>query len=87
MSQHILAVHSRTTQTVELIIDFFRSMRASWEYNKQVNETVKELNKLSNRELNDIGITRGDIYSVARADADMRRSTEVEINNNLNGWV
>ena len=31
------------------------------------NETVRELNKLSTRELKDIGITRADIEKVARA--------------------
>lgn len=30
------------------------------------NETVRELNRLSNRELADLGITRGDIARIAR---------------------
>jgi uncharacterized protein YjiS (DUF1127 family) len=38
----------------------------------RINDTVKELRKLSDRELNDIGINRGDIYSIARMDVDMK---------------
>ena len=33
---------------------------------RRYRETVSELNRLSNRELNDLGITRSDIPSVAR---------------------
>lgn len=87
MSQHILAVHSRTTQTVEAIIDFFKSTYESWQDTKCVNQTIKELSALSDKELNDIGIARGDIYSVARGDTTMRRSVDVKHNENLEGWV
>ena len=31
----------------------------------EVKQTMKELNALSDRELNDIGISRGDIFSIA----------------------
>lgn len=33
---------------------------------QRYNETVRELNRLSNRELADLGITRGDIARIAR---------------------
>ncbi len=33
---------------------------------RRYRETVSELNRLSNRELNDLGISRSDIHSVAR---------------------
>ena len=33
---------------------------------RRYRETVTELNRLSNRELNDLGISRGDIQFVAR---------------------
>lgn len=48
-------------------------------------KAIKELNSLSDRELNDMGISRGDIYSVVHGDKDMRRCTNV--NNNLKGFV
>jgi hypothetical protein len=40
---------------------------------------------LTDRELADIGMCRGDIYSVARKDADMKISAET--NSNMKGWV
>ncbi|RUM97800.1 DUF1127 domain-containing protein [Pseudaminobacter arsenicus] len=33
---------------------------------RRYSETVRELNRLSNRELNDLGINRADIARVAR---------------------
>jgi len=33
---------------------------------RRYRDTVTELNRLSNRELNDLGIARGDIRAVAR---------------------
>ena len=33
---------------------------------RRYRDTVSELNRLSNRELNDLGINRGEIPSVAR---------------------
>jgi uncharacterized protein YjiS (DUF1127 family) len=33
---------------------------------RRYRDTVTELNRLSNRELNDLGIARGDIREVAR---------------------
>jgi len=32
---------------------------------RDVAKTIQELNKLSNAELSDIGISRGDIYTIA----------------------
>ena len=55
----------------------------------QVNSTIKQLSKLSDRELWDIGISRGDIYGVARGDDTLervRRQT-LKTNSNLEGWV
>lgn len=34
---------------------------------RRFNQTVRELNRLDNRELNDLGIARSDIERVARA--------------------
>lgn len=33
--------------------------------NRKAKQTIKELNALSNRELQDIGISRGEIHSIA----------------------
>ena len=43
-------------------MNLFRNYR-NW---RRYRETVFELSRLSNRELNDRGIARGDIHNVAR---------------------
>jgi len=50
----------------------------------QIKRTIRELSALTDRELNDMGLTRGDIYSVAHGTADLRAVRE---NANLAGWV
>ena len=49
---------SRKTPTMNLIRNY-----RNW---RRYRETVNELSRLSNRELSDLGITRGDIPYVAR---------------------
>jgi uncharacterized protein YjiS (DUF1127 family) len=44
------------------IMNLIRNYR-NW---RRYRDTVSELSRLSNRELNDLGITRGDISTVAR---------------------
>lgn len=48
-------------------------------------QAIRELNSLSDYQLRDMGISRGDIYSVVRGDKDMARHAEV--NANLKGFV
>ena len=55
-------------------------------YNAKVRQTIKELSALSTRELNDIGISRGDIYNIATGDETLERVRRQE-NTNLKGWV
>jgi uncharacterized protein YjiS (DUF1127 family) len=54
---------------------------------KDIRITENSLYKLSDRELNDIGISRGDIHALARGDKDHKRSYKLEINPNLKGWI
>ena len=55
------------TQTLS---NFFKKI----EQHFQTQKAIKELSSLSDYELNDMGISRGDIYSVVRGDKDMRRT-------------
>ena len=48
-----------------LISRFIRLVRAWWRY----NESVRELARLNDRELADIGITRSEIPAIARQNA------------------
>ena len=55
---------------------------ADYKRYKIARQAMKELHKLSDRELNDIGISRGDIYSVVHGSEDMIRENE-----KMRGWV
>ena len=49
----------------EPISHAFKSAKKSIQTNLEVNRTIKELSSLSDRELNDIGISRSMIRSIA----------------------
>jgi len=83
---HIQTVSNYLQSPIEGLFDLFKSFMKMREENAKIRATIKELNKLSDRELNDIGIARGDIYSVAHDDPSLRRSA-ANTNSNLKGWV
>ena len=85
MTQYVLVATSWLN--IEGVMSFFRELKSSYDRNSEIRTTVKELSKLSDRELNDIGIARGDIYSIAREDADFKRFANTKTNSNLKGWV
>jgi uncharacterized protein YjiS (DUF1127 family) len=84
MTQAILTAHSYSTRAVELIIDALKSINEKRIERKAIRETEKALSKLSDYDLNDIGIGRGDIYHIARAKSTIEN---VKVNQNLQGWV
>ena len=67
------------------VVEFFRDLNRKLEHRSRVNSTIKELSKLSDRELNDIGIARGDIWAIANEDVSFKRFADT--NKNLQGWV
>jgi len=72
MTQHILTLNNYLLNPINGFINILKDFRQAIEDRNRINDTVKELSKLSDQELNDIGINRGDIYSIARMDVDMR---------------
>jgi len=84
MTQAILTAHGHLTGAVEGLIDFIKSVNEKRIQRKAIRETEKELQSLTNAELYDIGLTRGDIYMVARSSDTI---ANVRANNNLGGWV
>jgi uncharacterized protein YjiS (DUF1127 family) len=86
MTQHILTLSSYLQSPIEGLIEAFRSFIKMREENAKIRATIKELNKLNDKELNDIGIARGDIWAVAHGDTSYKRN-EVKENANLKGWV
>ena len=73
MTQHILTINNYLQNPIEGIVSWVKSVRKSYVWAKHVRQTVKELGKLSDKELRDIGISRGDIYAVATGDPSLKR--------------
>jgi len=84
MSQAIITAHGFVTQGVEGFIDLMKSVNEKRSQHKAIRETEKALQSLTTAELDDIGITRGDIYTIARSKDTIEN---VRANNNLRGWV
>jgi uncharacterized protein YjiS (DUF1127 family) len=73
------------TQTLK---SFLQKLINNYQMAKAIRQTENELRKLTDAELNDIGIARGDIYSIARQDMDMKQSHLISpFNPNLKGFV
>ena len=85
MAHYVLEASSWIQDAIEGYRDLRRSMKQRAERRASYNRTYKELSQLTNFELNDIGISRGDIHSIASGDTSMKRG--VEANKNLKGWV
>ncbi len=84
MTQAILVAHSYSTKAIELIIDTLKSLYNNRIERKAIRDTEKALSKLSDYDLADIGLCRGDIYHVARKKETI---ANCKVNNNLRGWV
>ena len=67
------------------LAEWFRNLQENLRRARLARQTIKELSALSDYELNDIGIARGEIYSIAH---DFRHLNDAaEANVNLRGWV
>lgn len=82
MTQYIL--EATNWLNFSTILDYFRDLKRTINTNKNIRHTIKELSKLSDRELNDIGLCRGDIWSVAH---EVYYDDRLATNKNLKGWV
>lgn len=96
MTQHIIATANILQKPINEALSLIHKIAlviagipASIRKAKEVNAAIRELNSLSDAELRDIGIARGDIYSIAAGHVDMTRSREIdaEVNDNLKGFV
>jgi uncharacterized protein YjiS (DUF1127 family) len=85
MAHYVIEASNWIHDAIEGFNDLRRSMKQRAERRASYNRTYKELSQLTNFELNDIGICRGDIHSIASGDTSMKRG--VEANKNLRGWV
>jgi len=70
------------------IADYFKRLGAEFKRRRNIRQTIKALSNLSTRELNDIGLSRGDIWHVAHSSYPKAlRGEAIEANRNLQGWV
>jgi len=85
MTHYVLTASSWIQDAIEGFNDLRRSMKQRAERRASYKRTLKELSKLTDFELNDIGICRGDIRNIARGDRTIIRG--IEVNENLRGSV
>jgi len=75
-----------TTGLLARVAKFFVDLNEKRIKQKLINQTIKELSRLSDRELNDMGLARGDIWAVAHGD-ESYKDRGASVNKNLGGWV
>jgi uncharacterized protein YjiS (DUF1127 family) len=68
------------------VSDWFKNYKRKLAKHKAYRETVAELSKLSDAELRDIGLHRGDIHSIAM-ETHYDNLDKIEYNKNLKGWI
>ena len=85
MAHYVIETSSWIQDAIEGFNDLRRSMKLRRERRASYKQTYKELSQLTNFELNDIGICRGDIRNIALADTTIKRG--IEVNENLKGSV
>jgi uncharacterized protein YjiS (DUF1127 family) len=70
MTQLILIQANFLQNAIRALLDLFKDLRASRKEISEARQTIRELNKLSDADLLDIGICRGDIFNVAHNKTD-----------------
>ena len=85
MAQYVIEASNWIQDAIEGFRDLRRSMKLRAERKASYKRTLKELSRLTDFELNDIGICRGDIRNIARGDRTIIRG--IEVNENLRGSV
>ena len=89
MTQAILTASSWIQEAIFGFADLMKSWKINRARKAMARRTYNELQKLTDRELHDLGIGRTDIPSIARGTFDDVRikKTKTTTNENLKGWV
>ena len=74
MTQLILQQANFLQSGITALINLIKDLRSSRKDISEARKTMKELHKLSDKDLNDIGLCRGDIWNVAHNKTDGLRS-------------
>ena len=65
MTQLILLQANFLQNAVKALFELFKDLRSTRKEISEAKQTIRELNKLSDADLTDIGLCRGDIWNVA----------------------
>ena len=92
MTQAILTATNILSQSIEGLLDLIKDFRENLQAKKMVRKTKRELNALDDFALKDLGISRGDITSIANGTFYDNRLGKIkptieQENDNLKGWV
>mgnify|MGYP001043055284 FL=1 len=68
------------------LANWFKDLVNELQRHRNIKDTIKQLSALTNHELNDIGIARGDIWHIAHTSFP-KGKTVADVNRNLKGWV
>ena len=88
MTQAILTASDYLQDAIAGFMDLVKTLRKKAQLRAKQRATYKELSKLSDADVHDIGLCRGDIYRISRGNLnDASEQIKTRTNNNLRGWV
>ena len=70
MTHLILLQASFLQKAISSLLDLFKDANSTRKEMSEARKTIKELNKLTDKDLADIGLCRGDIWNVAHNKTD-----------------
>ena len=70
MNQLIILQANYLQKAISALFDLFKDLNSSRKDMSEARKTIKELNKLTDKDLADIGLCRGDIWNVAHNKTD-----------------
>ena len=73
MTQLILIQANFLQNAIRALLDLFKDIKSTRKETSQARKTMRMLNSLSDKDLLDIGICRGDIWNVAHHNYDDTR--------------
>lgn len=82
--QHILTQVNFLQKPISELLTLIKDINEKLKIRARNRDAYNQLSALSNRELNDIGLSRGDIYSVA---FEKTSDYHTKINGNMRGYV
>lgn len=70
MTQLIITQANILQNAIKALFELFKDLNTSRKDTSEARKTIKELNKLTDKDLADIGLCRGDIWNVAHNKTD-----------------